>query len=658
MRRVFLLAIAATAALAQSTFSGPVTGTAVPSMAALDQAMETLLATYRIPGGALAVSRKGVLVYARGFGYADVASSTPVQPNSLFRTASVSKIFTAAAILTLIQQGKLQPDQPAFALLADLQPAPGQTVNPQLAQITIRELMNHTSGLIDNAGTIGPDPMQNTVAIATAMDAPSPANCDTVIRYELSQPLQNAPGTTYAYSNLGYCVLDAIVRRVTGLGYEAAIRTLVLDPLGIGRIKVADPLLSDPANGEVTYYDYPGAPLAEDIFNPTGPAVPAPYGGPESNFLAKEATGGWVTDTIDLLRFMNGLDGLRGGPLLNSSTIQLMETEDPAFGTAANYYGIGMEIDRVTTGFDWWKNGGYAGTSATVFRYASGVAFAVLFNSAPNVTFDYDDAIGSALNTITTYPATDQLSSFPSTLTPPAASATSPVVSGATFQPGIVSGSWVTITGANLATASRIWRADEFLGDDFSQLPLTVDGVSVTIDGKPAPVYYVSPTQLNVQAPTDAATGSVSVVVTHDGQSSQPVDATIEAAAPGFFAYASGSDLFAAAVHLNGVTVGDPSAVPGTAAAIPGETIEIFGTGFAPSLAGTVNVAVSELNPPPVVTIGGTPANVTFGGLAGPGLFQVNVVVPNLPAGAYTVNLSVGGVAALSTPQLFLAPAN
>jgi CubicO group peptidase (beta-lactamase class C family) len=228
-----------------------------------------------------------------------------------------------------------------------------------------------TSGLIDNAGTIGPDPMQNTVAIAAAMKAPSPATCDTVIRYELSQPLQSLPGTTYAYSNLGYCVLDAIIRRVTGLSYEAAVRQYVLAPLNIGRAKLADPLLSDNLNGEVTYYDYPGAPLAQNIFDPSGPKVPEPYGGNASNFLAKEATGGWVTSPIDLLRLINGWDGLRGGPLFAPSTIQLMETEPQADNNASYYYGVGMEINRVSNGFDWSKGGNDPGTLAFVFRYAA-----------------------------------------------------------------------------------------------------------------------------------------------------------------------------------------------------------------------------------------------------------------------------------------------
>ncbi len=130
MRTLFLLAIFAVAVSAQCPFQGPVTGQAVPSMAALDQAMQCLLWGSNIPGGALAVSYNGALIYARGFGFADVASSTLVQPDSLFRTASVSKTFTAAVVLKLIEQGKLQPDQPAFALLSDLQPTPGAMVNP------------------------------------------------------------------------------------------------------------------------------------------------------------------------------------------------------------------------------------------------------------------------------------------------------------------------------------------------------------------------------------------------------------------------------------------------------------------------------------------------------------------------------------------------
>ena len=85
-----------------------VTGQSSPGTAGLDSVIQGLLSKYSIPGAALAVSRSGVLVYARGFGYADTASAKPVQPDSLFRIGSVSKTFTAIAIMELVEQGKVQ----------------------------------------------------------------------------------------------------------------------------------------------------------------------------------------------------------------------------------------------------------------------------------------------------------------------------------------------------------------------------------------------------------------------------------------------------------------------------------------------------------------------------------------------------------------------
>src|SRR3989442_4223779 len=80
------------------------------------------------------------------------------------------------------------------------------------------------------------------------------------------------------------------------------------------------------------------------------------------------------------------------------------------------------------------------------------------------------------------------------------------VVNGASFQPGIAAGSWVTIQGANLANTNpgRTWRSDEIVNGN---LPTALDGVSVTINNKPAYVYYISPTQINVQAPSDDSVG-------------------------------------------------------------------------------------------------------------------------------------------------------
>ena len=100
----------------------PVSGAAVPGMGSYDQIIPDLMRRYAIPGGAVAVLRDGKLIYARGFGYADVEAKTRVQPDALFRIASVSKPVTAAAIMKLVEEGRLGLDDRAAPFIADLAP--------------------------------------------------------------------------------------------------------------------------------------------------------------------------------------------------------------------------------------------------------------------------------------------------------------------------------------------------------------------------------------------------------------------------------------------------------------------------------------------------------------------------------------------------------
>ena len=93
------------------------TGTAVPSLAPFDDLVTGLLAKYRIPGASLALTQNGRLIYARGYGNSDAHLSQRVQPDSLFRVASLSKAITAVAVMKLVEQGKIKLDTPAFALL-------------------------------------------------------------------------------------------------------------------------------------------------------------------------------------------------------------------------------------------------------------------------------------------------------------------------------------------------------------------------------------------------------------------------------------------------------------------------------------------------------------------------------------------------------------
>lgn len=646
---------AAGACLFLSVLSGQsITGTSSAATAGLDTAMQGLLTKYSIPGAALAVSRNGALVYARGFGYANTASSTPVQPDSLFRIGSVSKTFTAVAILELVQEGKLQLSQSAFGLLPNLTPVTGATLNPQLASVTVEELLNMTGGW---DRSIVPDAVDNTLVIANATGFANPLSCPQVIEYQLGQPLQHAPGSTYAYSNFGYCLLGAIIEQVSGMDYVDFVRQNVLTPLGIQRAKQAEPFISDTVNGEVTYYDYPGAPLAKNVYNPTGPLVPAPYG--NHDFLDSEASGAWITTPIELLRFVNGIDGVRGGPLLKQATIQMMETETAAFAGAAGFYGLGFDMHTVAGGgFNWFKDGGLPGTAAYLYRGANGLDFAVIFNSAPagaleessTDTFetDYVNQIETAISAVTTWPTTDQFPNYASTLVQPVLRTASPVEDAASGLPAIVPGSWVSIYGTNLATATRIWYASEF---DGTTLPTYVDGVSVLINGVPAAVYYVSPTQIDVQATlVDPVPASATVVLSHDGQTTAKVTVTSKTSNPALFTYAAGGLTFAAAVAVaTGGIVGDPAVEPGTAKVNVGDFVELYCNSLLLAKSGEIN-PVNQLQTFPTVTIGGLNATVQYAGIVGPGLFQINVVVPPVAAGnqqvlvTYEGNTSPSGV--------------
>src|SRR6202041_2402275 len=128
------------------------------------------------------------------------------------------------------------------------------------------------------------------------------------------------------------------------------------------------------------------------------------------------------------------------------------------------------------------------------------------------------------------------------------------LVNGGSYQPGFAPATWVTIFGTNLSESTQVWQADDFVN---GLLPTSLQGVSVTIDGLPAYVEYISPTQINVLAPDDAKTGSVQVQVTTAGQQSNSLTVQEQQFAPAFFTIDGG--LYVAASHANYTLVGKPN---------------------------------------------------------------------------------------------------
>jgi uncharacterized protein (TIGR03437 family) len=222
--------------------------------------------------------------------------------------------------------------------------------------------------------------------------------------------------------------------------------------------------------------------------------------------------------------------------------------------------------------------------------------------------------------------------------------AISAVVSGASFAPGIAPGSWLTIQGTGLAQTTRGWASADFVG---SNLPQTLDGVSVNIDGLPAYVAYVSPTQLNVLSPDDAASGPVRVQV-FTSQGNNVFTASLAPFTPALFLFTA---KYPAAVHADGTLVGNTGLLAGGAfaPAKPGETIELFGTGFGlttpPTAAGKLVTAPQPLANQVFVTVGGLTAPVTYAGVTESGLDQINVTLPpGLQVGDAALSVMVAGV--------------
>jgi uncharacterized protein (TIGR03437 family) len=191
-------------------------------------------------------------------------------------------------------------------------------------------------------------------------------------------------------------------------------------------------------------------------------------------------------------------------------------------------------------------------------------------------------------------------------------------------------------------------------------LPTALDGVSVTVNGKAAYVYYISPTQINVQAPSDTATGTVDVVVTNNGAASAPAPAQLQAFAPALFQFGATSYAIVTRYPDNAL-VANPAAIPGAVAAAPGDVLIFWATGFGPSNpatpAGQVVTAAASVATLITATVGGVQASVLGGALSpgSAGLYQIAIQLPSqVTSGDAAILMSAGGVKSATGVNVFV----
>ena len=364
-----------------------VTGKHDPRLASFDELMTGFIKTHQVPGASLAVTRHGQLVYARGFGYADLDTKDPVQPDSQFRVASISKPITAVAVLQLVEQGRLKLTDRVFDIIKvdpvfeDRSARP----DPRLRQVTILHCLQHSGGW-DRAKSF--DAMFQSVRIARVLGTDPPAGPEQVIRFMMGQPLDFDPGSRYAYSNYGYCLLGRIIEAKSGMPYDQYIKQHVLAPVGVSQMRIGRTLLEHRAPREVRYYDERQRTGQSVFAKNLGKRVPAPYG---AWYLeAMDSHGAWIASATDLVRFAAALDQPDRSPLLKPASIKQMFARpagllgyDEKQQPKVVYYGCGWSV-RTLPGkstVNTWHTGSLDGTSTILVRRHDGLNWAVLFNT-------------------------------------------------------------------------------------------------------------------------------------------------------------------------------------------------------------------------------------------------------------------------------------
>ncbi len=390
-RRQFLTAAAAAGLAGWSCAGrafGKVTGPPVPKLAAYDELMTGFMRQHKPPGAALAVTYHGRLVYARGFGHADLEKQQLVEPADLFRIASVSKPFTATAVMHLVEHGRLKLDDRVFPILK-LEPhlERGARVDPRLHDIRVHHCLQHTAGW-DRDKSFDPMGAETAEQVSKALKVPLPIHPQQIIRYTMGKPLDFAPGTAYAYSNFGYCVLGRVIEAISGKPYHEYVFHQILAPLGIRHMRLGKNLLRHRAASEVKYYDGKKR-TGRAISGPEiGKQVPLPYG--VECIETMDANGGWIASAVDLVRFAVALDDPKKCPVLNEESILSMLAPPPgAVGHGpqgkpkATYYGCGWDVRPVVghpARFTKWHGGLLAGSSTLLVCRSDGINWAVLFN--------------------------------------------------------------------------------------------------------------------------------------------------------------------------------------------------------------------------------------------------------------------------------------
>lgn len=283
-----------------------------------------------VPGASVIVIQGGAVIERRAFGMADLERRVPATPETDYRLASVSKQFTAMAVMLLARDGKLRYDQSVRDFLPELPASAGG--------VTVRHLLNHTSGLYDYEGLI---PESRT----THLD-----DSDVLALLAAKDSVYFPAGTQYRYSNSGYVLLGLIVARVSGMSFPSFLRARIFEPLSM-RATVMHVEGADTIPHRAYGYSPRGGGFVQTDQSVTSATL---------------GDGGIYTNVDDMARWDLAL---YGAELVDSATLDLATTPPQLPAGAETQYGFGWFVDSYRGEKRWRHTGETSGFRNAIQRF-------------------------------------------------------------------------------------------------------------------------------------------------------------------------------------------------------------------------------------------------------------------------------------------------
>lgn len=321
-----------------------------------------------IKGVSLAVMKNDSLLYAKGYGWANVEDSIPMEPYHLLRIASVSKLITATGIMKLCEEHKLSLDTLVFGPDGVLNDSIYLNIqDKRYYKITVEHLLRHQGGFTLSRG----DPMFTTSDIMKWEKMDTPPDRKQFIEYLLSRRLGYTPGSRHKYSNVGYMFLSLVIEKVTGKPYEDYMRDEVLIPAGCYDMYLGNTYYEDRMVNEARYYMNKDAVPVED-FHLNGKMVDKCYGG--SDFEKLLGAGGWITSAPELARFIASIDGRDEVPdIISAESVRKMTEYSESFP---------LGWADITKNGEWYRSGTLSGTSVLIKYFPDGYCWILITNSS------------------------------------------------------------------------------------------------------------------------------------------------------------------------------------------------------------------------------------------------------------------------------------